>query len=148
MDLEALVRPSETGMQLIEVVTAYVLVALFAVGVFDLGLRIAELTLSGAITRTAAVIGLIDTVLLLFIIVEVYQTVVAYSREKSVVRIVIVTGVIAVTRKIIIFRPSEYDTAASVVLNAASYALLLAVLVVALFVVRRTAAEGEPAGEL
>jgi hypothetical protein len=48
------------------------------------------------------VIGFIDTGLLLLTIVEVYQTVVAYTREndtRRIVRLVIYTGVIAMVRK-------------------------------------------------
>lgn len=137
MDVDDHVRITERLIQAVEIVAAYVLVLLFAVGVFDLGLNIFALVRTGAITQTSEVIALIDTVLLLFIIVEIYQTVVAYTREESVVRIVIVTGIIAVTRRVISFHPDEHAAMDSL-LTSAGFGLLLAVLVGALFVVRRT----------
>ncbi len=140
MDVDDHVRITERLIQSVEIVAAYVLVLLFAVGVFDLGLTIFELVRTGAITRTSEVIALIDTVLLLFIIVEIYQTVVAYTREESVVRIVIITGIIAVTRRVISFHPDDH-AAAEALLTSAGFAVLLAVLVGALHIVRRTSSE-------
>jgi uncharacterized membrane protein (DUF373 family) len=138
MDVDDHVRITEQLIQAVEIVAAYVLVLLFAVGVFDLGLNIFTLVRTGAITQTSEVIALIDTVLLLFIIVEIYQTVVAYTREESVVRIVIITGIIAVTRRVISFHPGDHAAMDSL-LTSAGFAVLLAVLVGALYVVRRTA---------
>jgi len=140
MDVDDHVRITERLIQSVEIVAAYVLVLLFAIGVFDLGLNIFQLVRSGAITRTGEVVALIDTVLLLFIIVEIYQTVVAYTREESVVRIVIITGIIAVTRPVISFHPDDH-AAQEALLTSAGFAILLAVLVGALYVVRKTPAE-------
>ncbi|MGB9964240.1 phosphate-starvation-inducible PsiE family protein [Halobacterium sp. CBA1126] len=140
MDADDHVRVTERLIQSVEIVAAYVLVFLFAVGVFDLGLNIAQLVRTGAITQTSEVVALIDTVLLLFIIVEIYQTVVAYTREESVVRIVIITGIIAVTRRVISFHPGDH-AAQDALLTSLGFAALLAVLVGSLYVVRRTRAE-------
>ncbi|QDX40057.1 phosphate-starvation-inducible PsiE family protein [Salarchaeum sp. JOR-1] len=140
MDVDRFTATSETALRALEVVAAYVLVGLFAIGVFDLGLSILQLAQTGELTETSAVVALIDDVLLLFIVVEIYQTVVAYAREESVVRIVIVAGVIAVARKIIVFQPTEYGIPEAAYV-AAGYAVLLAVLVGALYVVRTTPRE-------
>jgi uncharacterized membrane protein (DUF373 family) len=140
MDVDDHVEITERLIQAIEIVAAYILVLLFAIGVFDLGLNIFQLVRTGEIAQTSAVIDLIDTALLLFIIVEIYQTVVAYTREQSVVRIVIVTGIIAVTRRIISFHPGETATVDALYVSL-GFAVLLAVLVAALFIVRRTASE-------
>lgn len=124
-------------MRFVEAVTAYVLVALFAVGVFDLGLVILELTLTGKITETSEVVGLIDTVLLLFIIVEIYQTVVAYVQEDErsmIVRTVIYAGVIAMVRKVIVFQTGDYATLGDALVAAVSYTLILLGLGAILFV--------------
>lgn len=79
MDVEAHVELTERLIGGVEIVAAYVLVFLFAVGVFDLGLTIGGLILSGAITNAGEVVALVDTVLLLFIIVEVYRTAFVFS---------------------------------------------------------------------
>jgi uncharacterized membrane protein (DUF373 family) len=116
----------------VELVAAGVFALLFAIGVADLILQIVESVRFGNITDPQVVIGFIDTGLLLLIIVEVYQTVVAYTQENDtrvIVRLVIYTGVIAMVRKIIIFRTSEYETALDGILVAGSYAVIIVALV-------------------
>jgi uncharacterized membrane protein (DUF373 family) len=140
------VAVSETLVRLVETVTAYILVGLFAVGVFDLGLVILELTLSGRITEASEVVDLIDTALLLLIIVEIYQTLVAYIQKnepKLVVRTVIYAGVIAMVRKIIVFQTGDYASATDALVVASSYTLILVGLGALLFVNYRVSWEKE-----
>jgi uncharacterized membrane protein (DUF373 family) len=97
---------------------------LFAIGVIDLTLQIVAAVRSGTITDPLVVIGFIDTGLLLLIIVEVYETVIAYTRAsdtRQIVRLVIYTGVIAMVRKVIIFRTGEYATSRSALFAALAY---------------------------
>jgi len=142
MEFERFVEPSETAIRLIEIAAAYILVVLFGVGVFDLIVTIFDLFRTGVIFDPDAgidrIILVIDKALVLFIIVEIYQTIVAYSRDESVVRIVIVAALIAVSRKIISFRPGDYGTAFEALTFAATASLLLLALVAALYVVRTT----------
>ncbi|SHG49434.1 phosphate-starvation-inducible PsiE family protein [Halobaculum gomorrense] len=137
MRIEDAVEPSERGMKLLEVGTAYFLLVLFAIGFLDLLLVLVGLLLSGKFTDPNQVIDIIDTVLVLLIIVEIHQTVVAFSRNEPVVRIVISAALIAITRKVVSFRPGEYATIEDAFVAAAAFALLLGVLVAAFFVVRR-----------
>jgi uncharacterized membrane protein (DUF373 family) len=135
--IEQAVDFSEAVMQRVELVAAFVLVGLFAIGVFDLGLQIFQEIRSGDISDPLVVIGFIDTALLLFIIVEVYKTVIAYARSDDtarILRLVIFTGVIALVRKAIVFRTGEYATTTDALLVAVSYGLLTVVLGVLLFV--------------
>jgi Phosphate-starvation-inducible E. len=125
-------------MQWLELTAALFLVILFAIGVFDLGLSLYQLVLSGNFTDPISVIGLIDTVLILLIIVEVFETVVASSRQEPVVRIVINAALIAVARKIISFRPGEYQTVENAFISSASLTILLLSLIIAFSAVRRT----------
>jgi uncharacterized membrane protein (DUF373 family) len=83
------------------------------------------------------VINLIDTVLLLLIIVEVYQTVIAFSRNEPVVRIVVNAALIAIARKVISFRLSEFTGVEEAFIAAAAYAMLLAVLIASFYLVRQ-----------
>lgn len=124
-------------MKWLELGAAYFLVALFAIGVFDLGLSLIELMTSGRFTNPNAVIDLIDTVLLLLIIVEVYQTAIAFSRDEPVLRIVVTAALIAIARKVITFRPGEYQTPGDALMTAGSFALLITVLIGGLYVVSR-----------
>lgn len=125
----------------LEIFAAYVLVGLFAIGVFDLLLTIAELVRSGEITDPNAVVDLIDTALLLFITVERYQRAVAYTRAESVVRVVVVAGVIAISRKVITVRPDQAASSTDALLEARVLTLLLAVLVMSRSLIRTTAGE-------
>jgi len=116
----------------VELAAATVFAGLFAIGVVDLVLQIVGAVQSGRITDPLVVIGFIDTGLLLLIIVEVYQTVLAYVEEtetQRIVELVIYTGVIAMARKVIIFRTGEYDTLVDALLAAGSYAIIIFALV-------------------
>lgn len=123
----------------VELAAATVFALLFAVGVIDLVLKILDAVRSGRIADPIVVIRFIDTGLLLLIIVEVYQTVLAYVEQndtRRVVRLVIYTGVIAMVRKVIIFRTGEYATVEDAMLAAGSYAVIILALVALLFVER------------
>jgi uncharacterized membrane protein (DUF373 family) len=138
---ERILEISEELLRYIEVAAALVLVVLFGIGVFDLGLQIFESAIGGNITNPLVVVGFIDTALLLFIIVEVYQTVVAYTQEsetRRIVRLVIYTGVIAMVRKAIIFRTGEYASEVAALMAAGSYTLIILGLAALLLVERRT----------
>jgi uncharacterized membrane protein (DUF373 family) len=126
--------------RLVEMAAATVFAVLFAIGVIDLTIQIVGAVRSGEITDPLVVIGFIDTGLLLLIIVEVYQTVLAYVREnetRRIVRLVIYTGVIAMVRKAIIFRVGEYPTTEDALFAAVSYTVIIVGLV-ALLVVEGT----------
>lgn len=135
--IEALATVSEDIMRWLELGTAYFLVALFGIGVFDLGLSLAELMLTGQFTDPRAVIDLIDTVLVLLIIVEVFQTVIAFSRDEPVTRIVITAALIAIARKVITFRPGEFASTEDALISAVTFSLLLAVLISGFYIVRQ-----------
>jgi uncharacterized membrane protein (DUF373 family) len=149
--IDRLVGVSERVMQAVELVAGFVLVVLFAIGVFDLALQIVQEIRSGDIRDPLVVIGFIDTALLLFIIVEVYKTVIAYARSDRtarILRLVIFTGVIALVRKAIVFRTGEFPSKTDALLVAGSYALLTLTLAALLFVsYQYVGTEGdEPAG--
>jgi uncharacterized membrane protein (DUF373 family) len=123
-----------------ELAAAAVFAILFAIGVFDLIMQIVGAVQSGRITDPLVVIGFIDTGLLLLIIVEVYETVIAYTEEsdtRKIVRLVIYTGVIAMVRKVIIFRTGEYPDPEAALLAAVSYTILILGLVGLLVAERR-----------
>lgn len=123
----------------VELAAAALFALLFGIGVVDLALQIAETVPTGEITDPLVVIGFIETGLLLLIIVEVYETVVAYieqSDTRRIVRLVIYTGVIAMVRKVIIFRTTEYSTTQDALFAALSYTLVVLGLVALLFVER------------
>jgi Phosphate-starvation-inducible E. len=135
-------RVSETTSRFIngvELAAAALFALLFGIGVIDLAIQIAETIPTGEITNPNVVIGFIETGLLLLIIIEVYETVVAYieqSDTRRIVRLVIYTGVIAMVRKVIIYRTSEYATTQDALFAAISYAIVIFGLVALLYVER------------
>lgn len=150
---DRIVDAIERVLRIIELAAAVLFVLLFAIGVGDLALRIFEATRRGRITDPSVVIGFIDTGLLLFIIVEVYETVVAYTRgseTREIVGLVVYTGVIAMVRKVIIFRTATYSTTTKALLAAVAYTVIILGLVALLFVERRLTLSqgvGQPTGE-
>lgn len=134
--VDSLLDRTETFVYHIEIIAAAVFAGLFAIGVVDLVLAIGGSARTGEITDPHVVIGFIDTGLLLLIIIEVYQTVVAYieeSRTRQIVRLVIYTGVIAMVRKIITFRTEEYASAEAALFAAAAYTIIVFALVALLW---------------
>jgi uncharacterized membrane protein (DUF373 family) len=114
----------------VELAAAALFALLFGIGVVDLALQIAETVPT-----------------LLLIIVEVYETVVAYieqSETRRIVRLVIYTGVIAMVRKVIIYRTGEYETAEAALFAAVSYTIVLFGLVALLYVERSMGPTIEP----
>jgi uncharacterized membrane protein (DUF373 family) len=137
--LERYASLTERFVAIVEMCAATVFALLFLIGVIDLSLQIVQAIDSGKITDPLVVIGFIDTGLLLLIIVEVYQTVLAYVEEsdtRQIVRLVIYTGVIAMVRKIIIFRTGEYATKQEALFVAISYTIIVFGLIGLLFAER------------
>jgi len=135
--LSEFTEPSAILMRWLVLLTAYFLLLLFLIGVFDLLLGLYELLSTGQYTDPVAVIDLLNTVLLLLIIVEVHRTLLAYAREEPVIRIVIGAAIIAIAREIISFRVEGFETATAALTAAGSFTLLLVVLVVAYLAVCR-----------
>ncbi|WP_430505619.1 phosphate-starvation-inducible PsiE family protein [Haloparvum sp. PAK95] len=121
-------RITDRFMHGVELAAAALFALLFAIGVIDLLLQILDAVTSGRITDPLVVIGFIETGLLLLIIVEVYETVVAYTQQsdtRKIVRLVIYTGVIAMVRKAIIFRTGEYATTLDALFAAVAYTIII-----------------------
>ena len=117
--------------------TTYFLLALFLIGIYDLGLGLYLLIITGEYTDPAAVVGLIDTVLLLLIVIEVHRTLIAYANDNPVLPIVVSAAIIAVSRQVISFRVDEFEPTGDVLPAAVGLAVLLLSLVVVYVVVRR-----------
>jgi len=124
-------------MQFLVLFTAYFLLGLFLIGVFDLLVSLYDLIVSGRFIDPVAVVELLDSVLLLLIIVEVHRTLLAYVRNEPVIRIVVGAAIIAIAREIISFRVDDFETGIDVLSGAGAFALLLLVLTITYLSVRR-----------
>lgn len=141
----------ERGVTILQSAIATFLVVLLLLGVVNLAVTIGESILVRDVTDTAATLSLvrsaIDIVLYLFVIVELYHTVVAYVEAQSVVLAVIHAGLIAVVRQIITFKPDDYAPTEAITF-AGVYVLLLVALLVGFWVVHRQIEEDGAESEL
>lgn len=135
--LQRVAEFSENFMDILEVLTALVMVVLFAVGVYDLGLKLYHMMENGSFTDPENVIKLIDTALLLLIIVEIYRTVVAYIEDLNILPLVVNVALIAMARKIISFRTGKFGAYDEALMAAGAYGLLMLVLVVTFYLVHK-----------
>jgi len=129
--------------------TTYFLLALFLIGLFDLGLGLYGLIVTGEYTDPVAVVSLIDTVLLLLIVLEVHRTLIAYAADDPVLPIVVSAAIIAVARQVISFRIDEFESTENILPAALGLAALLLGLVIVFIAVRwDTAKERESLSSL
>lgn len=130
----------ERSVTLLQTIIAGFLVVLLLLGVVNLGVTIARSVMTYGVVELAGMLSLIrssiDIVLYLFVVVELYRTIVAYVEAKSVVIAVIHAGLIAVVRQIITFKADEYDPTGAITVGAV-YVLLLVGLLVGFYVVHR-----------
>lgn len=129
--------PSEDALRWLVLVTAYFVIMLFLIGVFDLLLAMYRMLITGEFTDPRAVIELIDTVLLLLIIVETHRTLVAIVKKEPVVQIVISVAIIAVARQVISFRIEEFESELEILAAGSVFVGLLAALIAAYVLIQR-----------
>lgn len=115
---------------------ALLLLVLFAAGVYGLALDLGGVLASGEYTDPLAIIGIIDMVILLLLVVEVFRDLMAYIRDEAVLPIVIDIAIISMARKIITFRSTAYATTQDALVTAATYTLLLLASLAAYYFVR------------
>lgn len=141
----------ERGVTLLQSTIAAFLVVLLLLGVVTLAITVVEAIVARDIRNVTATLSLIrsaiDIVLYLFVIVELYHTVVAYVESQSVVMAVIHAGLIAVVRQIITFKPDDYGATEAITI-AGVYVLLLVGLLLGFWVVHRQIDEDEAESEL
>ncbi|WP_096392934.1 phosphate-starvation-inducible PsiE family protein [Halorubrum trapanicum] len=141
-DLDDAADPAARAMEWLVLGAAYFLLLLFLVGVFDLFVSLYRLLVAGDFTDPAEVVELLDSVLLLLIIVEVHRTLVAYARGQPVLRIVVSAAIIAVSRRVISFRPEDYGGGNEALLAAAALGALTLALTVGYFLLDRVSVPG------
>jgi uncharacterized membrane protein (DUF373 family) len=143
-DLEDATEPAAVTMEWLVLGAAYFLLLLFTIGVFDLFLSLYRLLVAGNFTDPNEVVGLLDSVLLLLIIVEVHRTLLAYSKGEPVLRIVVSAAIIAIARRAISFRLEDYGSGMEMVLAAGAIAVLILALAVGYFLLDRVTVPGRP----
>jgi len=143
-DLEDATEPAAVAMEWLVLGAAYFLLLLFLIGVFDLFLSLYRLLVAGNFTDPNEVVGLLDSVLLLLIIVEVHRTLLAYAKGEPVLRIVVSAAIIAIARRAISFRLEDYSSGQETVLSAVAIAVLVLALALVYFLLDRVDVPGRP----
>ena len=143
-DLEDATKPAAVSMEWLVLGAAYFLLLLFLIGVFDLFLSLYQLLIAGNFTDPNEVVGLLDSVLLLLIIVEVHRTLLAYAKGEPVLRIVVSAAIIGIAGRAISFRLEDYDTGQETVLAAIAIAVLVLALTLGYFMLDRVDVPDRP----
>ena len=107
MNPEELMGRSKNVLQYLTGVLGVFLLVLFTLGVFDVGLQIYRLIVTGGYGSPSNIVALLDVVLLLLIVLEVFRDLDSYVKGKNLVPVIIEIGIIAVVRKIITTTASE-----------------------------------------
>ncbi len=124
--------------QLLERVLIVLLLVMAALAIIEVGFELYAAATGPGFLPPAAVLGVLDAALVVFIIIELVNTAFAYIERKNVVGTVLEAGLVAVVRKLIIF---DTDAAASYVLmKGAGLAILILAIGVTWYLLRRSSA--------
>jgi uncharacterized membrane protein (DUF373 family) len=102
----------------IEGALAALLVLLAGLGVIDVVIKMYELAIAEGFLTPEGITRTIDTVLIVFIVIELFRIAVAYMQHRNVVGTVLEAGLVAVVRKLVIFEggPESLTTALALAL--------------------------------
>lgn len=87
----------------IEGLVVVLLTVLAALGVVDILIKMLEVTRADGFMTAEGITRTIDTVLVVFVVIELIRTALAYMRHEDVVGTVLEAGLVAVVRKLVIF---------------------------------------------
>ena len=139
--ITAVTERLDQGVSALQALIALFLVVVLAIGVVNLVATFVQaatsLELLGYKNATTLISTTIDIVLYLFIVIELYRTIIAYVEAESVVKAVVHAGLIAVVRQIITFKPGDLESTGDALMTAVIYVLLLLGLLVGFFLVHR-----------
>jgi uncharacterized membrane protein (DUF373 family) len=117
----------------IEGTVAGLLVVLALLGVADIVLTMVDVARAEGFITPEGITATIDTVLVVFIVIELIRIAIAYMRHRDVVGTVLEAGLVAVVRKLVIFEGGDH-----VLQNAAAFALLILAVGVTWYLLRRS----------
>lgn len=109
------------------------LLALLAVlGVVDVVIKMVEVTRADGFMSPEGITRTIDTVLIVFIVIELIRIALAYMHHQDVIGTVLEAGLVAVVRKLVIFESSP-----DMLPKAIALAVLILAVAIAWFLLRR-----------
>jgi len=118
--------------QLIEGAVAALLVILAALGVVDVVIKMMIVTRADGFMTPEGITSTIDTVLVVFIVIELIRIAIAYMHHRNVVGTVLEAGLVAVVRKLVIF-----EGGATALTDAIALAVLILAVGITWFLLRK-----------
>lgn len=91
----------------IEGAVTALLTLLAALGVVDIIIKMIEVTRADGFMSPSGITRTIDTVLVVFIVIELIRIAIAYMHHQDVIGTVLEAGLVAVVRKLVIFETSD-----------------------------------------
>lgn len=116
----------------IEGVVTALLTLLAALGVIDIVIKMLEVTRAEGFMSPEGITRTIDTVLVVFIVIELIRIALAYMSHHDVVGTVLEAGLVAVVRKLVIF-----ESSADMLPKALALSALILAVAVAWYLLRR-----------
>ena len=123
-----------------EGVVVALLTILAILGVVDIVIKMLEVTRADGFMTPEGITRTIDTVLVVFIVIELIRIAVSYMQHKNVIGTVLEAGLVAVVRKLVIFESTEGMLEKAIALGV----LILAVGITWYLLQRSTICESEP----
>lgn len=116
----------------VEAILAGLLVILAVLGVVDVVIAMVEVARLDGFMTPEGITQVIDTVLIVFIVIELIRIAVAYMNHQNVVGTVLEAGLVAVVRKLVVF-----EFADKALEKAAAIAILVLALGITWYLLRR-----------
>ena len=116
----------------VEAILAGLLVVLALIGVVDVVISLVEVARDPGFVTPEGILRVIDTVLIVFIVIELIRIAVAYMNHQNVVGTVLEAGLVAVVRKLVVF-----ELGAEALEKAAAIAILVLALGITWYLLRR-----------
>ena len=116
----------------IEGAVTALLVILAGLGVVDIVVKMLEVTRADGFMTPDGITRTIDTVLIVFIVIELIRIAIAYMQHKNVIGTVLEAGLVAVVRKLVIF-----ESSADMLPKALALSALILAVAVAWYLLRR-----------
>lgn len=123
----------QKAVHLIETVVALLLVVLALLGVIDIVVSlIAALRVTGHLTP-AGIAQVLDAVLIVFIVLELFSIAVAYLQHRNVIGTVMEAGLVAAVRKLVV-----YESGTDALAKAFALAVLILAIGITWFLLRKS----------
>ncbi len=124
------------AVDMLERAITVLLVVMAALGIVDLVVEMYDAVTKTGFLTPEAIVRVLDSVLIVFIVLELFSIALAYLQRRNVIGTVMEAGLVAVVRKLVIFETS--GNAAYVLMKGGALALLIIAVGVTWYLLRRS----------